>query len=1227
MFTVSPEMRAAVRAFEDNAVQEVLETRALPASDELLVRSLERSQVRVQMWADLQAIILADGRRSATDQLVFDWYLHKLKKTMKGAADFAVAEYLKWSGLPRSQMVGSRPVPKAGDGSGWCNYRPPAPYLSEYTADWFGNTLCFDNSSQLADWFSFTQRTPTYEQFVKWGLYRELEALGGEGKDQLATNNDMAQVLPETAAAISEGVGLVSTASALPLARALAPPVSADNQLLNSVFKFASRTNFMEERAILGNATKALEVAKEGYEAAKAAAIAADTRAAAAALESSQEALLLANEAYRLEKAAFQAASKLAAGAKLFGAVTSVVGAIVDVIVTAVTGSIEIANNLEVPVKLDALQTKAASSPDAISLLMNRNYNVALYTTFMKLTTPEAEPDCTGTLTVGDQVRQCANPPGGIPSWDITEPQFLHGYADANDVVQGWSKTPSISVEMPGGAGTMLVRPHGNGWWVLQQRGKDGSVGPERLSMEFDMTDWAGDTFRVSRTKSDKTGRLVFLMAPIGASATKLACAPGPGAGAPPANMAWTSCQRESLEYVAEGGRHAQVLEQSAGTQILDPYVTLTGPLQVYTNSPVAFGASAVDPYGTTMTYDWSYPCLQAGVETTCDSQGPAVVVTFPSTGTHDVTVTVHTAAGGTTTQTQSVVVTQPANVITFAQPADMVYTRDVAHAVPYSTQLISPYATSWLPVTTKVAPGSEGICDVVNDVVTALGVGTCTLVASQSGSPPFPAAADVTRSFTVSPSPYRVDITDGPMQYSDPAPAPAPRILAPIAVDGVTGILTGCDWLDGIKDAAGNVAVPAGQYPLQRCGGLSSALHTVSYNGYLTVTPEDATLTNTTVRAFRPGVAPMTARIVQVDDGTPGDITQAKVDFLLFHSDNTTDVPDVRVWGQSPNALGQVARTLALPEDLWRLVIQTSPGSTFTAPPITGVVDTRAVAPTVTQQPADLIVKIGGTATFTSAATGIAPPTVQWLRSTDGGATFTEVAGATDATLSLPGVPYGSDGYIYKARWTNSAGSVDTQPALLTVRAITPTITTQPQSITVPAGGTATFTAAASGVPAPTVQWVRSTNGGADWEYIPGETSTTLTLPGVTLAQNGWQFRAEFSNDGGTAPTDVATLTVTPPPAAAPIVTTQPEDVTVRRGGTATFTAAATGTPTPTVSWERSDNRGRTWRRVRGATSATLTITRVDGDGNGDLYRARFVNTQGSATTRAARLNVVRQR
>jgi uncharacterized repeat protein (TIGR01451 family) len=177
------------------------------------------------------------------------------------------------------------------------------------------------------------------------------------------------------------------------------------------------------------------------------------------------------------------------------------------------------------------------------------------------------------------------------------------------------------------------------------------------------------------------------------------------------------------------------------------------------------------------------------------------------------------------------------------------------------------------------------------------------------------------------------------------------------------------------------------------------------------------------------------------------------------------------------------------------------------------------------------------------------------------------------------------------------------------------PAVTTNPTNLTVTAGATATFTAAASGNPTPTVQWM--VNSGSGFTAVAGATSATLSFT-TTAAQTGNQYEAVFTNTQGTATTTAATLTVN----TLPVITTNPTNVSVLAGATATFTAAATGSPAPTVQWQVSTNGGTSFTNVAGATSTTLSFTTTAAQ-NANQFKAVFTNAAGSTSTTAATLTV----
>ena len=87
--------------------------------------------------------------------------------------------------------------------------------------------------------------------------------------------------------------------------------------------------------------------------------------------------------------------------------------------------------------------------------------------------------------------------------------------------------------------------------------------------------------------------------------------------------------------------------------------------------------------------------------------------------------------------------------------------------------------------------------------------------------------------------------------------------------------------------------------------------------------------------------------------------------------------------------------------------------------------------APTIATQPSNVAVTVGSTATFTVVASGTAPLTYQWQK---GG---TAIMGATGASYTTPAVQITDDGAMFAVVVTNSAGSVTSSSAKLSVAAM----------------------------------------------------------------------------------------------------------------------------------------------------------------------------------------------
>lgn len=88
----------------------------------------------------------------------------------------------------------------------------------------------------------------------------------------------------------------------------------------------------------------------------------------------------------------------------------------------------------------------------------------------------------------------------------------------------------------------------------------------------------------------------------------------------------------------------------------------------------------------------------------------------------------------------------------------------------------------------------------------------------------------------------------------------------------------------------------------------------------------------------------------------------------------------------------------------------------------------TPAVAPTISTQPANQSVMEGATATFSVTAAGTAPLTYQWKKGA------TAITGATTSSYTTPATVAGDNGASFTVTISNSAGSVTSNAATLTV-------------------------------------------------------------------------------------------------------------------------------------------------------------------------------------------------
>ncbi len=218
----------------------------------------------------------------------------------------------------------------------------------------------------------------------------------------------------------------------------------------------------------------------------------------------------------------------------------------------------------------------------------------------------------------------------------------------------------------------------------------------------------------------------------------------------------------------------------------------------------------------------------------------------------------------------------------------------------------------------------------------------------------------------------------------------------------------------------------------------------------------------------------------------------------------------------------------------------------------------------------------------------------------------------------------------------TDKDGATGTGPLSISVQNVNATVTapanqtaTQGQSVSIGLGSFSDPGAEASW--SVTVNWGDGSSN--DTFNVTGNATNAVCSascsPGPrshTYATTGAKTVTVTVNDG--TGSGQAQFTVTVNPACTAVSVTQnPADQTVTYPNNATFVAAASGNPAPTVQWQLDSGSGFT--NIAGATNTTLTLTKPPVSASGNKYRAVFSNTCGgtqTATSTAATLTVNRK-
>jgi len=252
---------------------------------------------------------------------------------------------------------------------------------------------------------------------------------------------------------------------------------------------------------------------------------------------------------------------------------------------------------------------------------------------------------------------------------------------------------------------------------------------------------------------------------------------------------------------------------------------------------------------------------------------------------------------------------------------------------------------------------------------------------------------------------------------------------------------------------------------------------------------------------------------------------------------------------------------------------------------------------------------------TFSGTTVGFLNPALYAIgNATNYAACFHDINTGSNIGTNTPGLFNAVSGYDLCTGWGTPNG---TNLIYALAPQLSPYVLTPPISQSAAAGGNVTFTTSIGGHPPFNYRWLFNGTNLPAGGNLSGTATNTLTITSVTT-NNAGNYSLAVANGYGSVTSSIAVLSV----GFAPAISTQPASQTVPSGGSAMFSATATGSPPLIYQWQENGVNISNGAGIFGATSNLLTLTAVTTNSDGN-YSVIVTNFYGAATSSVAALTV----